>query len=667
MKRKDFIKKSVVASLGATLIPRWIQPLMGNSDFLRNRTDDRILIIINLGGGNDGLNTIVPYSNDIYYNLRPNIAIPQNNIIPLNNDLGLNPNLSPLQQFWDNEQMLIIQNVGYNQQNLSHFRSTDIWRSATNADSYLQTGWLGRYLEAMYPNVYSDPSENPLALQQGSSSTLLLTGDGGTPGVVVDDPSNFYSLVGDTFVNGLDNNPPDTFGGDELSFIRQVDQNSFQYAEVIQNASNNGSNSVEYPQSQLSQQLSIIARLISGGMYTPIFLAHQYGYDTHADQLGNHSNLLTDLSGSISSFLNDLNAQGLSDKVTIMTTSEFGRRPFENGSFGTDHGASAPLFMIGEAVNGGVIGNNPDLELFDQNSNLTHQYDFRQIYSTVLKSYFSAPHNIVDETVLFQQFETLPIFNISQLGDINFDGDINVVDIVMMVNFILDNDSPTNEQFIASDLNNDGNLDVLDIILNVNNILNGQLGLSNSNLNIKPNLIIDNGVCKLENAKSLAGLQLNVSGDFKLNDYSLPNGWELYHSENKILIVNRLGNEWIDKQEIFTFTGQMEIDNIIFGNSEGNKLDGNFTVTPEHFIIQPAFPNPFNPKTNISFEITNDQFININLLNLKGQKVKSIASKLFNSGSHNLLIDGSFLTSGIYLLKIKSDHIERTLKLYLIK
>ena len=203
MKRKEFIKTSVAASLGATLIPKWIQPLMGNSDFLRNRTDDRILVFINLGGGNDGLNTVIPYSNDIYYNLRPNIAISQNNLIPLNENLGLNSNLSMLQPFWDNGQMLIMQNVGYDQQNLSHFRSTDIWRTATDADTYMHTGWLGRYLEAMYPNVYSNPEEFPLALQQGSSSTLQLTGDSGTPGVVVDDPSNFYSLVGDTYVSCL--------------------------------------------------------------------------------------------------------------------------------------------------------------------------------------------------------------------------------------------------------------------------------------------------------------------------------------------------------------------------------------------------------------------------------------------------------------------------------
>lgn len=666
MKRKDFIKTSVAASLGATLIPKWIQPLMGNSDFLRNRTDDRILVFINLGGGNDGLNTVIPYSNDIYYNLRPNIAIPQNNLIPLNENLGLNSNLSPLQQFWDNGQMLIMQNVGYDQQNLSHFRSTDIWRTATDADTYVHTGWLGRYLEGMYPNVYSNPEEHPLALQQGSSSTLQLTGDSGTPGVVVDDPSNFYSLVGDTYVSGLDNDPPETFGGDELSFIRQVDQNSFQYAEVIQNAANNGSNSVEYPQSQLSQQLSIIARLISGGMYTPIFLAHHYGYDTHADQIGAHSNLLTELSSTISAFLNDLNAQGLSDKVSIITTSEFGRRPFENGSFGTDHGAGSPLFVIGENVNGGIMGSNPDLELFDNNYNLLHQYDFRQIYSTVLKTYFNAPSNIVNDTVLFQDFGNLSIFNLNQLGDINFDGEVNVIDVVMMVNFILDNEIPTTEQFATADINSDGSIDVLDIILNVNNILNGQLS-SNNNSNTKPELIIYNGTCSIKNAQSVAGIQIEINSNFKLNKSLLPSGWDIYHNDNKILLFNKSSENWLDSQELFNFTGVVKIENIIFANPKGEKINGDISELPNNFIVHPVYPNPFNPKTNLSFEISKDQFINIELFNLKGRKVKSLASRKFNLGTHNISIDGSFLTSGIYLVKIKSNQIDQTLKLYLIK
>ena len=665
MKRKDFIKTSIAATLGATLIPKWIQPLMGNSDFLRNRTDDRIIVFINLGGGNDGLNTVIPYTNDIYYNLRPNIAIPQNNLIPLNEHIGLNPNLSPLQQFWDDGQFLIMQNVGYNEQDLSHFRSTDIWRTATDANEYLQTGWIGRYLEATYPEVYSNPSEHPLALQQGSSSTLQLTGNNGTPGVVVDDPSNFYSLVGDTYVSGLDNDPPETFGGDELSFIRQVDQNSFQYAEAIQTAANNGSNAVEYPQSQLSQQLSIIARLISGGMYTPIFLAHHYGYDTHADQLGAHSNLLTELSGSISSFLNDLNAQGLSDKVTIITTSEFGRRPFENGSFGTDHGAGAPLFVIGENVNGGIMGSNPDLELFDQNGNLLHQYDFRQIYSTILKSYFNTPANIVDNNVLMQTFETLPLFNISQLGDVNFDGSVNVIDIVMMVNFILDFDSPTPEQFTSADLNSDGVLNVLDIITNVNNILGGQLSLQSTNT--KPELILNNGSCKIENGQSVAGLQLEVIGDFKINESNLPSGWDIHYSENRILIFNRNGNNSIQDCELFNYTGNLNIDEVIFANGEGKEIEGNINEVPRKFIVHPVYPNPFNPRTNVEFELTNEQFVKVELFNLKGRKIKSLANKNFNSGKHKISIDGSFLTSGLYLLKIKSDHIDRTLKLYLIK
>ena len=158
-----------------------------------------------------------------------------------------------------------------------------------------------------------------------------------------------------------------------------------------------------------------------------------------------------------------------------------------------------------------------------------------------------------------------------------------------------------------------------------------------------------------------------MNGDFKFNESNLPNGWDLYHSESTILIYNRSGDNWLTSQNLFSFTGSVNIGSVLFANSKGIEIDGTVNELPNNFIVYPVYPNPFNPKTNVEFEITQDQFINIQLFNLKGRKVKSLANKVFNQGKHNLLIDGSFLTSGIYLLKIKSDQIDRTLKLYLIK
>lgn len=668
MKRSDFLKTGATAALGAAVLPKWIQPLLAQSDNLRDLTGDRILVIINLGGGNDGLNTVVPFTNDIYYNFRPNIAIQPNQVLPLDDHLGLHPSMQPLMQYWDQGKFLILQNVGYDNQDLSHFRSTDIWRSATDSDIYMPTGWIGRYLEALYTDIYQSPPETPLALQQGSSSSLLLTGNGGTPGVIVDDPSTFYNIVGETYVDGLDNNPPETYGGQELSFIRQIDLNSFQYAEVIQDAAEMGNNQVEYPQSNLGQQLGIIARLISGGMYTPIFLAHHYGYDTHADQPGAHAGLLTDLASSINSLMADLAAQGLSDRVTIISTSEFGRRPFENGSNGTDHGSAAPLFMLGESVNGGILGNNPDMEVFDEYDNLLHQYDFRQVYSTIMKNYFQSSHSIVDQDVLMQTFSTLPLFNIAQPGDANLDGDVNITDVVFMVNIVLEQITPTAEQYAAADFNGDGLVNIMDIVSTVNEILNGGLSKMavpvNSN---QPELVIDNGTCKLNNADHIAGVQLKLSGDFASLTSKLPHGWELHSYQNNVVLFARQPVNLESDQTLFKYSGDLKVEELTLSNYSGHGVTGTVKVIPGNFVLYSAYPNPFNPESKIRFSLSSKQHIKAEVYNLEGRRIKRLTSGMFEAGEHQLTFDGRFVASGVYLLKMKSGKTIQSQKLYLIK
>jgi len=408
MKRRQFLKNSLAIGLGSALIPRWIQPLLANSDTLRDKGQNRILVILNLGGGNDGLNTIIPFTDDNYYNLRPNIAIPQNEVIPISDSLGFNPALAPLLDLWNKENIAIVQNVGYSQQDLSHFRSTDIWRSGSDVDQFISTGWVARYLETLYSDYVENPPEEPMSLQQGSTDGLLLTGNEGVPGVIVDDPSIFYNLVNETYENEYNNVPPETIGGDELSYVRQIDNNSFAYAGVIQAAAEMGQNTVEYPNNSMGTQLSIIAKLLSGGLYTPIFLTHQYGYDTHNNQLNDQNNLLSVLSSSIGPFFQDLANLGLKDRVVLLTTSEFGRRPFENGSNGTDHGTAAPQLVIGSKVKGGIYGSNPNMTEFDSNANLLHEFDFRQLYATILSEWFDLPYTDI-ENILFHPFETFPI------------------------------------------------------------------------------------------------------------------------------------------------------------------------------------------------------------------------------------------------------------------
>ena len=433
--RKEFLKLSSAVAGGYFLLPNWLYPLYknrSNMNHLRNSFNDKILVVVNLNGGNDGLNTVVPYQNQNYYNLRPDIALPSDSVLPITDELGLHPSLTHLANFWSQGKLCIVENVGYDNQNLSHFRSTDIWQSASNSDEVLNTGWIARILEQVFPNHTESLPEVPMALLQGTTNNLLLNGNQGITGVMVDDPSSFLNLVNSTYYDSPDNIIPDTSGGDELQYIRNVDNAAFEYAEYIQSVSDNGINTMNYAQNPVSIQLSTVAKLISGGMYSPFYIVYQGGYDTHADQLTRHNTLMTDLSFALHNFYNDLENQGLADKVVVMTTSEFGRRPYQNGGDGTDHGTAAPMFVLGNSVNGGLIGNAPNLNYFDNNNNLLHEFDFRQIYKSLLSQHFGLSNELVDNALL-NSFESLDIVsnNIDNLGDVNFDNQINILDVVI--------------------------------------------------------------------------------------------------------------------------------------------------------------------------------------------------------------------------------------------
>jgi len=231
LSRKDFIKLSSMVAGGFLLMPQWLYPLikLGNSrsNFLRNSFNDKILVVVNLNGGNDGLNTVIPYQNQNYYNLRPDIGVGSDMVLPITNELGLHPSLTHLANFWNRGKLCIVENVGYNNQNLSHFRSTDIWQSASDSNQILNTGWIARILEQVYPNHTDELPEVPMALLQGTTNSLLLTGDQGITGIMVDDPSSFLDLVNSTYYDSADNIIPDTSGGDELQFIRNMTMQHF--------------------------------------------------------------------------------------------------------------------------------------------------------------------------------------------------------------------------------------------------------------------------------------------------------------------------------------------------------------------------------------------------------------------------------------------------------
>ncbi len=438
MKRRSFLK----AASATTVIPVALNGMqlrsINQSSLLKalskRGASDKVLVIIQLNGGNDGLNTLLPL--DQYSNLskaRSNVLIPESNALKLNDhsEIGFHPKMSGINNVYNKKKLNIIQSVGYPQPNFSHFRSTDIWMSASDSNQVLTTGWMGRYLNGQYPN-YPDNYPNstypdPLAIQIGPLVSLSFMGPNTSMGMAITDPSKFYELL-----DNSSGSVPSTPAGEELAYIRMLAQQTNEYADVIKAAATLGSNkSTKYPvntgRNSLSEQLKIVAQLISGGLSTRVYMVSLGGFDTHSAQtdstdtsMGTHADLLEHLSASIEAFQDDLELLGVSEKVTGMTFSEFGRRIQSNASGGTDHGAAAPMFVFGDAVQPGVIGNNPSIpSTTTVEDNVPMQFDFRRVYASVLKDWFELTDAEV-KGILGSDFNTLPIFknNISGIDEL---------------------------------------------------------------------------------------------------------------------------------------------------------------------------------------------------------------------------------------------------------
>jgi uncharacterized protein (DUF1501 family) len=381
-------------------------PLL-DSLVLHGQNTGRSLVVIQLSGGNDGLNTVIPHGIGTYYTRRPTIGIPQAQVLQLDTVMGLHPSMGALQSLYGAGKLAVVQGVGYASPNRSHFRSTDIWLTATDSNVTLITGWMGRHLLYRNPGYPGVLTPSPLALQIGGYPSLGLQSSSGGMGVTITDPNQFYQLITGT-IGFPDDPPPNTPAGAELRFLRTVEQEAVQYATVIKAAADRAVNRATYPNTSLAAQLKIVARLIAGGLNTPIYLVSQGGYDTHSTQLSRHVTLLGDLAGSIAAFQQDLELLGVADNAIGMTFSEFGRRIAENGSAGTDHGTSSPQFLFGTRVNGGLYGPYPDFNRVDGTGDFIYDIDFRQLYASILGTWFGAPNEELD-TVLLRRFPQLPV------------------------------------------------------------------------------------------------------------------------------------------------------------------------------------------------------------------------------------------------------------------
>jgi len=387
--------------------------------------NDKILVVIQLNGGNDGLNMVLPldqYSTYTASNFRANIAIPESKVLKLNGlpQTGLHPSMTGLQSLFNEGKLSIIHSAGYPNPNFSHFRASDIWYTAVDADKLSTTGWLGRYLQQSYegfPQGYPNSKIlDPLAIQISSISSTTFNTTGASGALAIQNPETFAKIVGDKPTVELGELPP-TPAGKYTAFIRQQQTSSVAYASQLKTAADKGKNLVAYPSGNpLLDQLKIVARLIAGGLQTKIYYVTLGGFDTHAQQVdttdktkGAHANLLKNLSDGIKIFMDDLKANGKADKVAGMTFSEFGRRAISNGSMGTDHGWASPLFVFGNGVKTQVIGKNPDLKDLDGN-NIKIQNDFRQVYATVLSDWLGASDATVKSVLFDKSFANLAVF-----------------------------------------------------------------------------------------------------------------------------------------------------------------------------------------------------------------------------------------------------------------
>jgi len=448
MKRRSFVKTLPLITAPAFVgnIPlRLMAGTLGY--FFGPVNNDRVVVIIQLAGGNDGLNAVIPIAQyDTYYNYRSNIAIPQDGErmyidldenFPLDQKVGIHPDMTGFKDLYDLKHAMLVQNVGYENMNMSHFRGRDIWFNGGDYDDYYPSGWAGRFLEHIYPGYpddYPNPQmPDPLALEFGYTISLLYQRDTGIPaGLAIKDPAGFYSLINATGIE-----PPTTFpdshAGEEMAYIAGLELKSNQYALRLNDVYAKGINSpnVEYPQTYpynappefinnpLSDQLKIVARLLSGGIKTRFFLVRIDGWDTHAGQvlqndptMGAHAALLYHLTSTAKAFQQDLADQGMDDRVLTMTTSEFGRRVYSNDSLGTDHGKAAPVFLFGTQLKGGVIGDPPNLNDLN-NGNLKYLIDYRQLYTSVLFDWLGATYDAI-EAAYFEDFieSRLDIINI---------------------------------------------------------------------------------------------------------------------------------------------------------------------------------------------------------------------------------------------------------------
>lgn len=393
MKRRDFLKHSTLAS-SLFFVPNFVKAFENVS---KNNFEHKKLVIIQLSGGNDGLNTIVPYTNDIYYKSRPKLAIPKNKLIKVTDELGFHENLAPLKNLYDKGYLSIINNVGYPNPNRSHFRSTDIWQTASKSDEYLNTGWLGRYIEKYGKVPYS-------GIELDDSLSLIMKGEN-INGIATKNPKILFDNIKTPFFSKVIKQQTDAHLSEHnLGYLYKTMIEAKSSAKYIYETSKTYKSKFQYPNNPFGKQLKTTSEFINSNLESKVYYASMGGFDTHANQSNRHNRLLKTYSESMEVFINDLKQNNTFKDTLVLTFSEFGRRVQQNAAGGTDHGAANNVFLIGENLKKkGFYNDFPNLLNLDKNGDLIHTVDFRSIYATILDKWLQ----VDDVSILNKSFDKL--------------------------------------------------------------------------------------------------------------------------------------------------------------------------------------------------------------------------------------------------------------------
>lgn len=393
MKRREFLKNSALAS-SLSLAPSFVKAF---EKVAIDQLGFKKLVIIQLSGGNDGLNTVVPFRNDLYYKNRPGLSIPKSSVIKINDELGLHESLGPLKNLYDQGYLSIINNVGYPNPNRSHFRATDIWQSASDSDQYLDSGWLGRYIDHYGGKPYS-------GIEVDDTLSLILKGDK-TKGIATKRAETlFQNTKTPYFKKVLDIQTDQHLSEHNLGYLYQTMLEAKSSAKYIYETAKTFKSKLEYPNNPFGKQLKTTAEFINSHLATKVYYISMGGFDTHAGQKTKQKRLLNIYSSAVETFVNDLKKNDTFKDTLILTFSEFGRRVKQNAAGGTDHGTANNVFLIGEHLKSkGFYNQSPNLSNLDANGDLKYTIDFRTIFATILDKWLMAN----DQLILNRRFDKL--------------------------------------------------------------------------------------------------------------------------------------------------------------------------------------------------------------------------------------------------------------------